>query len=117
MSYPCVILNSYRDKEIGDQPESRLRDQEEHFPIPTDITSRCPQDPGIDPIIRWFVVLVDLCQPYTQTGMKVAREDPNELKTTFPPLTGKRVAMGDVFTSCNWVLRDGSAPGFIHSFV
>lgn len=25
----------------------------------------------------------------------------------FPPLVGKRVPMGDVFTSCNWVLRDG----------
>ncbi|KAJ7265510.1 SPOC like C-terminal domain-containing protein [Mycena haematopus] len=38
------------------------------------------------------------------------REDTEELKKQFPPLTdGKRVAMGDVFTSCNWVLRDGSA--------
>ncbi|KAJ6615653.1 Ku DNA-binding complex Ku70 subunit [Mycena sp. CBHHK59/15] len=36
------------------------------------------------------------------------REDPEELKNNFPPLTGKRVAMGDVFTSCNWVLRDGA---------
>ncbi|KAF7335370.1 hypothetical protein MSAN_02347900 [Mycena sanguinolenta] len=28
---------------------------------------------------------------------------------TIPPMTdGKRVAMGDVFTSCNWVLRDGA---------
>ncbi|KAJ7118563.1 SPOC like C-terminal domain-containing protein [Mycena crocata] len=37
------------------------------------------------------------------------REDPEELKNQFPPLTGgKRVAMGDVFTSCNWVLRDGA---------
>jgi ATP-dependent DNA helicase 2 subunit 1 len=35
------------------------------------------------------------------------REDNDELKNTFPPLTDKRVAMGDVFTSCNWVLRDG----------
>ncbi|KAJ6486472.1 SPOC like C-terminal domain-containing protein [Mycena vitilis] len=37
------------------------------------------------------------------------REDPDELKNNFPPLKdGKRVAMGDVFTSCNWVLRDGA---------
>ncbi|KAJ7265502.1 ku70-like protein [Mycena haematopus] len=37
------------------------------------------------------------------------REDTEELKKQFPPLTdGKRVAMGDVFTSCNWVLRDGA---------
>ncbi|KAJ7432310.1 SPOC like C-terminal domain-containing protein [Mycena galericulata] len=37
------------------------------------------------------------------------REDPEELKNNFPPLPdGKRVAMGDVFTSCNWVLRDGA---------
>ncbi|KAJ7129186.1 SPOC like C-terminal domain-containing protein [Mycena epipterygia] len=37
------------------------------------------------------------------------REDSDELKKNFPPLAGgKRVAMGDVFTSCNWVLRDGA---------
>ncbi|KAJ7637214.1 SPOC like C-terminal domain-containing protein [Mycena rosella] len=37
------------------------------------------------------------------------REDPEELKNNFPPIPdGKRVAMGDVFTSCNWVLRDGA---------
>lgn len=36
-----------------------------------------------------------------------ARDDPRELKSQFPP-TEKRVPMGDVFTSCNWVLRDGA---------
>ncbi|KAJ7098685.1 SPOC like C-terminal domain-containing protein [Mycena belliarum] len=37
------------------------------------------------------------------------REDPEELKNNFPPMAdGKRVPMGDVFTSCNWVLRDGA---------
>ncbi|KAF7294246.1 SAP domain-containing protein [Mycena chlorophos] len=37
------------------------------------------------------------------------REDNDALKTNFPPmLDGKRVPMGDVFTSCNWVLRDGA---------
>lgn len=40
--------------------------------------------------------------------LDAAREDPNELTKTFPPLVGKRVPMGDVFTSCNWVLRDGA---------
>lgn len=38
---------------------------------------------------------------------QAVREDPEELRNTFPPLTGRKVAMGDVFTSCNWVLRDG----------
>ncbi|KAG5352384.1 hypothetical protein C0989_002575 [Termitomyces sp. Mn162] len=37
-----------------------------------------------------------------------AREDPETLRKAFPPLQGKRVPMGDVFTSCNWVLRDGA---------
>ncbi|KAG6917848.1 hypothetical protein DXG01_000753 [Tephrocybe rancida] len=37
-----------------------------------------------------------------------AREDPAALRKAFPPLQDKRVAMGDVFTSCNWVLRDGA---------
>lgn len=36
-----------------------------------------------------------------------AREDPNLIRETFPP-SDKRVPMGDVFTSCNWIMRDGS---------
>jgi len=39
--------------------------------------------------------------------LQAAREDPELLKSTFLPLTGKKMPMGDVFTSCNWVLRDG----------
>ncbi|KAL4250950.1 ATP-dependent DNA helicase II subunit 1 [Abortiporus biennis] len=37
-----------------------------------------------------------------------AREDPNLLRETFPPIPGGRVPMGDVFTSCNWIIRDGA---------
>ncbi|KAI0353683.1 ku70-like protein [Trametes cingulata] len=37
-----------------------------------------------------------------------ARENPDLLKETFPPMTDKRVPVGDVFTSCNWVMRDGA---------
>ncbi|KAI0064929.1 Ku DNA-binding complex, Ku70 subunit [Artomyces pyxidatus] len=37
-----------------------------------------------------------------------ARETPELLQETFPPVTDKRVPVGDVFTSCNWVLRDGA---------
>ncbi|KAG1820825.1 Ku DNA-binding complex, Ku70 subunit [Suillus subaureus] len=40
--------------------------------------------------------------------LDAAREDPDLLKFTFPPITGKKMPMGDVFTSCNWVLRDGA---------
>lgn len=36
-----------------------------------------------------------------------ARDDPQILRNMFPP--GSKMPMGDVFTSCNWVLRD-SAP-------
>lgn len=36
-----------------------------------------------------------------------AREDPGLLRVTFPPRSGDRVPMGDVFTSCNWIMRDG----------
>lgn len=39
--------------------------------------------------------------------LSAARENPEELSKEFPPLEGKRVPIGDVFTSCNWVLRDG----------
>ncbi|EIN06584.1 Ku DNA-binding complex Ku70 subunit [Punctularia strigosozonata HHB-11173 SS5] len=38
-----------------------------------------------------------------------ARENPSYLSETFPPLPdGEKMAMGDVFTSCNWVIRDGA---------
>ncbi|KAK1219462.1 ATP-dependent DNA helicase II subunit 1 [Marasmius sp. AFHP31] len=40
--------------------------------------------------------------------LESAREDPEELRNTAPPMEDKRVAMGDVFTSCNWVMRDGA---------
>ncbi|KAI0711857.1 ku70-like protein, partial [Cerioporus squamosus] len=36
------------------------------------------------------------------------REKPEILAETFPPMTDKRVPVGDVFTSCNWVIRDGA---------
>ncbi|KAG2115015.1 SPOC like C-terminal domain-containing protein [Suillus clintonianus] len=49
------------------------------------------------PVIQELIQLLD-----------AAREDPDLLKSTFPPLTGKKMPMGDVFTSCNWVLRDGA---------
>lgn len=37
-----------------------------------------------------------------------AREDPEHLRKAFPPLPGTKMPMGDVFTSCNWVLRDNA---------
>jgi len=40
--------------------------------------------------------------------MQAAREDPNHLREMFPSLTESRVPIGDVFTSCNWVMRDGA---------
>ncbi|KAF9554568.1 Ku DNA-binding complex, Ku70 subunit [Agrocybe pediades] len=55
--------------------------------------------------------IAPLSAPKVQEVMQLleaAREDPEELSRTFPPLQGKNVPMGDVFTSCNWVLRDGA---------
>ncbi|KAF9219431.1 Ku DNA-binding complex, Ku70 subunit [Gyrodon lividus] len=37
-----------------------------------------------------------------------AREDPDLLRRTFPPVQEKKMPVGDVFTSCNWVIRDGA---------
>ncbi|EKM57865.1 uncharacterized protein PHACADRAFT_116276 [Phanerochaete carnosa HHB-10118-sp] len=37
-----------------------------------------------------------------------ARGDTSYLKETFPPVQGNRMAVGDVFTSCNWIMRDGA---------
>ncbi|KAJ3993368.1 SPOC like C-terminal domain-containing protein [Lentinula boryana] len=39
--------------------------------------------------------------------LHTAQENPEELRKQFTP-TDSRVAMGDVFTSCNWVIRDGA---------
>ncbi|KAI0259101.1 ku70-like protein [Gloeopeniophorella convolvens] len=36
-----------------------------------------------------------------------ARENPDLLRETYPP-TEKHIPVGDVFTSCNWILRDGA---------
>lgn len=48
-------------------------------------------------------VNVLLNQIHTETEAKAR---PDYLRYEFPP-TEKRVPMGDVFTSCNWALRDG----------
>ncbi|KAI0788279.1 ku70-like protein [Fomes fomentarius] len=37
-----------------------------------------------------------------------ARENPEKLGEQFPPIKEKRIPVGDVFTSCNWVMRDGA---------
>ncbi|TBU27758.1 ku70-like protein [Dichomitus squalens] len=37
-----------------------------------------------------------------------ARENPGMLREEFPPMKDKRIPVGDVFTSCNWVMRDGA---------
>ncbi|KAF8992365.1 SPOC like C-terminal domain-containing protein [Cyathus striatus] len=39
--------------------------------------------------------------------LDAAREDPDELRNTFPP-SKQSTPLGNVFTSCNWVLRDGA---------
>ena len=44
-----------------------------------------------------------------------ARENPEMLREEFPPMNDKRVPVGDIFTSCNWVMRDGCAAPF-HEF-
>ena len=48
------------------------------------------------------------------TNTLAAEEDPDHLRSTFRPWS-KRVPMGDVFSTCNWVLRDGYAHETINS--
>ncbi|KAG2017394.1 Ku70 [Coprinopsis cinerea AmutBmut pab1-1] len=40
--------------------------------------------------------------------LDAAQEDPEELRREFPPVKDKNVPIGDVFTSANWILRDGA---------
>ncbi|KAH6901267.1 SPOC like C-terminal domain-containing protein [Coprinopsis sp. MPI-PUGE-AT-0042] len=40
--------------------------------------------------------------------LEAAREDPEELQREFPSMKGRSVPIGDVFTSANWILRDGA---------
>ncbi|KAK0470359.1 SPOC like C-terminal domain-containing protein [Desarmillaria tabescens] len=56
-----------------------------------------PISPLSAPTIQELVHLLDASQ-----------DDPEQLNKVLPPLNNKRVPMGDVFTSCNWVLRDGA---------
>lgn len=35
------------------------------------------------------------------------KQEPEKLAEMYPPKSGAPVAVGDVFTSCNWVIRDG----------
>ncbi|KAF8835667.1 Ku DNA-binding complex, Ku70 subunit [Paxillus ammoniavirescens] len=56
-----------------------------------------PIAPVSAPIIQELIRLLD-----------EAREDPDLLRSTFPPVQGTKMPMGDVFTSCNWVIRDGA---------
>ncbi|KAJ3886512.1 SPOC like C-terminal domain-containing protein [Lentinula edodes] len=42
-----------------------------------------------------------------QPIVTAAQEDSDEIQKQFPPCDSP-VAMGDVFTSCNWVIRDGA---------
>ena len=50
-----------------------------------------------------------LPSPYVSarsTAITDARSDFEYLKTQFPPSNGQ-APLGDVFISCNWVIRDG----------
>jgi hypothetical protein len=56
---------------------------------------------GVGPPLSKYMTIINT------TYHTAAREDPTLLSKEFPPLpVGKKVPMGDVFTSCNWVLRD-----------
>ena len=51
-------------------------------------------------IYTWGMIYLNL--------LTEARENPDFLKEELPPLpTSQRTPIGDVFTSCNWALRDG----------
>lgn len=86
-SVGIVLFNTTRSSETKNHATEIKKNSFVHQPI-TLISA---------PAIQELIQLLD-----------AAREDPDLLKSTFPPLTGKKMPMGDVFTSCNWVLRDGA---------
>lgn len=86
-SVGIVLFNTTRSSEAKNHATEIKRNSFVYQPI-TIISA---------PVIQELIQLLD-----------AAREDPDLLKSTFPPLTGKKMPMGDVFTSCNWVLRDGA---------
>jgi ATP-dependent DNA helicase 2 subunit 1 len=59
------------------------------------------------------------CYISSDRNYEACQEDPDELRKTFPSSESGRVPMGDVFTSCNWVLRDGSVecPGLTRKLI
>ncbi|KAF8573937.1 SPOC domain-like protein [Ramaria rubella] len=54
-------------------------------------------------LIVFFFRLYNRCQ--RRLGVE---NEPEKLAEVYPPNTGSRVPVGDVFTSCNWVMRDGA---------
>lgn len=49
----------------------------------------------------------NMCNVTHSKALLEMRENPSKLQEAYPP-TSSPVALGDVFTSCNWVMRDGA---------
>ncbi|KAF9818760.1 hypothetical protein IEO21_02540 [Rhodonia placenta] len=86
-SVGIMLFNTTRRNEAGGQGADIKKGNYVYQPIDT-INA---------PTIQELMRLID-----------AAREDPHVLLETFPSLTESRVPTGDVFTSCNWVMRDGA---------
>ncbi|KIJ62975.1 hypothetical protein HYDPIDRAFT_114120 [Hydnomerulius pinastri MD-312] len=86
-SVGIVLFNTTRPSEAKDRTSEIKKNAFVYQPIA----------PISAPTIQELIRLID-----------EARGDPEILRTAFPPIQGKKMPMGDVFTSCNWVLRDGA---------
>lgn len=99
-----LIFQFSRQARAHDQPEVGPEMKPNTFLLQPIETINAP---GIKEVIH--ILEGSLLSPYTTTGPKTiidARSDPGYLRTQFPP-SKEQAPLGDVFTCCNWAIRDG----------
>jgi len=99
-----LIFQFSRQVRAHDQPEVGPEMKPNTFLLQPIETINAPRIKEIIHILEGSLPL-----PYTATGPKTitdARSDSEYLRTQFPP-SKEQAPLGDVFTCCNWAIRDG----------
>ncbi|KAL7279454.1 hypothetical protein ACG7TL_007297 [Trametes sanguinea] len=99
-----MLFNTTKRNESGEAGADIKKGTYVYQPI---ATIDAPKVMELVRLIDGELALVGLRHQSLNSGIE-ARENPDVLRETFPPMTEGRVPVGDVFTSCNWVMRDGA---------
>lgn len=99
-----LILQLLRQIKVYDQPEFAPEMKSNTFLLQPVETINAPRIKEIIHILEGRLIVLYFAVRFTTTTD--ARSNPEYLRTQFPSLEGQ-VPLGDIFTSCNWVIRDG----------